>query len=202
MPALIDAGAALAVFVATDIDDLFLLAAFFADRRISTRSIVLGQFTGIAALVLVSALAALLALAIPPGWVALLGLVPLGMGLAALPALWRGSDDDDDDELQQKEQLVERTLHSQVLAVALVTIASGGDNLGVYIPLFANHPDRIGLYVVIFAVMTALWCLLAYKLVHHPHAEHTVRRYGHVLLPPVLIGVGMVILVDARVLLP
>lgn len=201
MQALIDAGAALAVFVVTDIDDLFLLAAFFADPRIATRSIVLGQFTGIAALVLVSALAALLALAIPPGWVALLGLVPLGMGLAALPALWRGSDDDDD-ELQQKEQVAERTLHSQVLAVALVTIASGGDNLGVYIPLFANQPQRIGLYVAIFAAMTALWCFLAYKLIHHPHAEQALRRYGHILLPLVLIGVGMVILFDARVLLP
>ena len=82
-----DVGVGIVVFVATNIDDIFLLAAFFADPRFRARSIVLGQYLGIGALVLVSALAARLALAFPAGWVALLGAVPLLMGVWNLVAL-------------------------------------------------------------------------------------------------------------------
>ncbi|MEY4640455.1 MAG: hypothetical protein RLZZ227_449 [Pseudomonadota bacterium] len=201
MDMLLNAGLALGVFVATDIDDLLLLAAFFASARLSPRSIVIGQFAGIALLVLVSTLAALLAVSIPPGWIALLGLVPLGMGLAGLHNLRDGAVDDDDiDEAQQAEQRAEHNLHSQVLAVATVTVANGGDNLGAYIPLFARSPELIAVFSIVFAAMTALWCALGYWLVRHPLAGAAARRYGHVLLPIVLVGLGCLILVDARVL--
>jgi len=73
-PLVSDLGIGIVVFASTNIDDMFLLAAFFADSQLRLRSIVIGQYLGIGALVLVSALAALLALTIPEGWVALLGL--------------------------------------------------------------------------------------------------------------------------------
>jgi hypothetical protein len=61
-------GVGVRLFVATHVDDVFLLAAFFADSRLSPRTIVIGQLTGIAALVAVSAVAALAAVAVPaPG---------------------------------------------------------------------------------------------------------------------------------------
>src|ERR1700754_4142951 len=65
------------VFASTNVDDIFLLSAFFADSHLMTRNVVAGQFLGIAALVLASAAAALAALAVPAGWTALLGVVPL-----------------------------------------------------------------------------------------------------------------------------
>lgn len=198
-----DAGLALSVFVATDIDDLLLLAAFFAERRLATRAIVGGQFAGIAALVLISALAASLALTIPPAWVALLGLVPLGMGLTGLWRVWHPDADEDDevDEARQAELQAEQKLRSQWLAVAAVTIANGGDNLGAYIPLFAHSPGLIPVFTAIFALMTGLWCALGYWLVRARSAGQALQRYGKWLLPCVLIALGLVILVDARVLL-
>ena len=83
-----DLGIGIVVFASTNVDDIFLLAAFFGDPRLRHRSIVIGQYLGIGALVLVSALAALLALALPDGWVALLGVVPPvpGTQQAASPA--------------------------------------------------------------------------------------------------------------------
>jgi cadmium resistance protein CadD (predicted permease) len=84
--------------------------------------------------------------------------------------------------------------------VATVTIANGGDNLGAYIPLFARSPELIAVFAMVFAAMTALWCALGYWLVRHPIAGAGLRRYGHVLLPLVLISLGLVILNDARVL--
>src|SRR5687768_14137157 len=82
-------GVAVVVFAATNVDDVFLLAAFFADRHLRARSVVLGQFLGIGALVAASAAAAWAALAVPAGYPALLGAVPLALGLRGLWGLWR-----------------------------------------------------------------------------------------------------------------
>ena len=131
-----DLGIGMVVFASADIDDLFLLAAFFADTRLRRRTIVIGQYLGIGALVLVSALAALMALTISEGWVALLGLAPLLLGLTKLRAMRvsaAGRDGDSDARrIQEQEHSAERWLRSPVLAVATVTIANGGDNFAVF----------------------------------------------------------------------
>jgi cadmium resistance protein CadD (predicted permease) len=96
---------------------------------------------------------------------------------------------------------MEQRTHSQVLAVAGVTVANGGDNLGVYIPLFASATGMIPLYVALVAAMTALWCSLGYLLVHNRLLGQHICRYGRVVLPFVLIALGLHILSGARVLL-
>ena len=160
------AGLGIILFATTNIDDVRLLSAFFADRNLRTHAIVVGQFAGIGALTGANIAAALLALAIPAGWIALLGLAPLALGVA----------------------------------VALVTVANGGDNLGVYIPVFSREPSSIPVVVTVFALMTAVWCLAGHWFVNHPVLGARVRQYGHLALPFVLIGLGVHILSDARVL--
>jgi len=198
-------GIGIVVFASTNIDDIFVVAAFFADSRLRYRSVVVGQFLGMGALVLASALAALLALAIPKGWVALLGFVPLFLGLRRLLMLRGGIGGEkehiEEHLIQDQEHMVEHRVHSQVLAVAAVTVANGGDNLGVYIPLFATAPNAIVAYALIFAVMTAVWCALGYSLVNNRVLGGPIRHYGHVVLPFVLIALGIYILSDALVLL-
>jgi len=196
-------GISATVFVSTNIDDIFLLAAFFADPHLRARAIVAGQFLGIGVLVLVSILAAVAALAIPEGYTALLGVVPLILGVLKLSTLLRtrGTSAPEEGQAQVSEQNLERRTHSQVLAVAGVTIANGGDNLGVYIPLFASEPKAIPGHVVVFAVMTALWCLAGHALVKNRLLGDPIKRYGHLVLPFVLIGLGLYILAGARVLL-
>ena len=189
------------VFALTDVDDLVLLIAFFADPRLRAGAIVGGQYLGIAALTAVSALAAWAAIAIPPGWTALLGAIPLLLGLWQLWNLRRNLDDDESDESLEAERKVEGRLHSQLLGVAAVTIANGADNLSVYIPLFAADVSWLPLYVATFAVMTALWCALAHRLVRNRALGALLQRWGHVLLPIVLIALGVHILWGARVLL-
>lgn len=195
-------GIGVVVFASTNLDDIFLLSAFFTDPRLRPRSVVAGQFLGIGVLTAASAVAALAALVIPEGWTALLGRVPLGMGLRALLAL-RGAPSGPENEggVQAEEHAAEQRTRSQVLAVAGVTIANGGDNLGVYIPLFASEPWAIPVYAAIFAVMTAAWCWAGYRLVRNRWIGGRLRRYGHVLLPFVLVTLGIYILSGARVLL-
>jgi len=86
---------------------------------------------------------------------------------------------------------------AQAFTVAGVTLANGGDNLGVYIPLFATTPQVIVNYVLVFAVMTAVWCALGYLAVNNPLIGSQIRRHGHVLLPVVLIALGLYILSGA-----
>ncbi|PIK73635.1 quaternary ammonium transporter, partial [Methylobacterium frigidaeris] len=86
-------------------------------------------------------------------------------------------------------------------AVASVTIANGGDNLGIYTPVFATSPGpRLVLIVAVFAVMVALWLGIAHGLVHHPGLGAPIRRIGRVATPFVLIGIGAMVLVEAGTL--
>ena len=78
------------------------------------------------------------------------------------------------------------------------TLANGGDNLGVYIPLFASAPETIPLYGVVFALMTGLWCFVGYLLANNRVVGEHVRRYGHAVLPFVLITLGLWILSGVR----
>lgn len=193
---------AILVFISTNVDDIFLLAAFFADKKLSARTIVLGQLLGIGALVAVSALVAWFSMSLPDGWISLLGVVPLYLGMKQIKSLWTDADDSaEDDEIQGLEHQMEGGLRSQLLAVAGVTIANGGDNLGVYIPLFANSLAAIPLFVVVFGLMTLLWCFLGHVLVNNKVFGHWIRRYGHKILPVVLILLGLDILSGALVLL-
>jgi cadmium resistance protein CadD (predicted permease) len=194
-------GTAIVVFVSTNTDDLVILAALFGGA-LRPRSIVAGQFIGIGALTAISAIAAYASLAVPPGWTALLGAIPLGLGLTAAARLWRdrGRATDDDHEAATKRRLEARR-GSQVLAVTAITVANGGDNLGIYIPLFASDISVVPLFTAIFALLTALWCVLGYALVNNPPGRAFVQRFGHILLPVVLIAVGAYILWGARVLL-
>lgn len=185
---------AVVVFASTNVDDIVLLLLFFADPKLRPRAIVLGQFLGIGVLVGASAIAGALATAIPDGYLALLGLAPLGIGIGKGVSLLRRNEVDD---APPTEELARG---SPILAVAAVTIANGGDNLGVYVPLFATEPGRLALYAIVFVVMTAIGCALAYRLVRAPAVGKRLQRYGRFALPIVLVVLGLHILSGARAL--
>lgn len=190
----------IALFASTNVDDIFLTMAFFADPRLDPRAVVAGKYAGIAALVAASAVAAACALAVPPEWIALLGLAPLGLGLHRLWVAWRTpSAPSAEDHSAEDATAASRagSLVAQAASVAAVTAANGGDNLGVYIPVFARDLGAIPLYATIFATMTAVWCVVGRTLVTHRLVAATMRRASAVLLPWVLIGLGLWILSDA-----
>ena len=192
-------GAATVVFATTNIDDLVVLSAFFADRTVRPSAVVLGHFVGIGLLTFASALAALLALSVPSGWVGLLGLAPLALWyLAAGRALGReraAASPPDATPLARSS-----SGSAPGIAMTLVTVANGGDNLAVYIPLFSRDLSRIPLYATVFAALTAVWCAAGYGLVHHVGLGGRIRSWGHVALPVVLIGIGLYVLSATRVL--
>jgi len=184
-----------ALFASTNIDDIFLLMAFFSDPRLDRRAVVTGQFVGIGALVAASVLAAACAVAVPGHWIALLGLAPLAIGLHRLWSSWRGgeaADADDDPARPAGSGFI-----PQVCSVAGVTAANGGDNIGVYVPVFAQDFAGVPLLCAVFAGMTGLWCVAGHLLVNHRLVAASMRRLSGLLLPYVLIGLGLWILRDA-----
>jgi cadmium resistance protein CadD (predicted permease) len=186
-------GLAVVLFLSTNVDDLVVLIAFFANSRFRTRDVVAGQYAGVAVLFIVSAAGALLTLAIPAAYLGLLGIFPILIGLKKLLELRHGG------EAAPTDDLVSTTAsHGTIASVALVTVANGGDNIGVYIPSFAVHSaSQVAIIAVVFVAMTALLCLLAHGMVNHPRLGAPLRRYGHILAPLVLIALGMLIIRDA-----
>ncbi|MCQ4628209.1 cadmium resistance transporter [Corynebacterium sp. CCUG 65737] len=185
---------AIGLFAATNIDDIIVLSLFFArgaGQRGTTARIMAGQYLGFAGilgaavLVTVGAGAFLPSTAIP-----YFGLIPLGLGLWAAWQAWRG-DDDDDDEAKVAGKKV------GVGTVAGVTFANGGDNIGVYTPVFLSvEPLAVVAYCVIFLALVAVLVALAKFVATRPPIAEVLERFEHILFPIVLIGLGIVILVS------
>jgi len=88
------------------------------------------------------------------------------------------------------------------LAVAAVTFSNGGDNIGVYVPLFSkyNIVSQIATLTAVFIAMTAVWCVTSYYFVNHPLVASRIRHIGNIILPFVLIGLGIYILTESFLL--
>ena len=124
---------ALAVYVSTNIDYLLILMIIFSqnDTRRRIKMIIGGQYLGMGILVAFSLFAAFVLNFIPQDWViGLLGLIPLSLGIRL--ALKR--EDPEDENVLEKMQA--RGSNPLFWTIALITVASGGDNLGIYIPYF------------------------------------------------------------------
>ncbi len=187
-------GLAVVLFVSTNVDDLVLLIAFFADSTFRARDVVAGQYAGLAFLFVVSVAGALLSLVIPQAYLGLLGIFPILVGIHKLLELRH----DPAGTAEENELGRANRNYGNIVSVALVAIANGADNLGVYLPAFAVHSgSQIAVIALVFVAMTALWCLLAHRMASHPRFGAPLRRYAHIVAPLVLIGLGIWIIYDA-----
>lgn len=150
-------GQAAGLFAVTNIDDILVLALFFAQgagHRGSTRRIVVGQYLGFAAILAVAVAAAFGATFLPEAAIPYLGLLPLALGLKAAWQAWKNHrDGGGEEEAHAKDG------GPSPLEVAAVTFANGGDNIGVYVPVFATAGiGGMSVYAVVFLVLVAVWC--------------------------------------------
>lgn len=187
---------AIGLFIATNIDDIIVLSLFFArgaGQRGTTTRIFAGQYLGFAGILGAAVLVTLGADAfLPPEVIPYFGLIPLALGLWAAWKGWRNVDDDDDDD---EAKVAGKNVG--VWTVAAVTFANGGDNIGVYVPVFlAVGPAAVVAYCIVFLVLVAILVMLAkFVATRRPIAE-VLERFEHILFPVVLIGLGIVILIS------
>ncbi len=188
-------------FTATNLDDILILMLFFSqvNALFRKRHIIAGQYLGFAALVLASLPSFFGSLLLPRPWVGLLGLVPIAIGLSRL--LNVKNDTDSETTLETQPTWFNSLISPQAYGVAAVTFANGGDNIGIYMPLFANCTwQNLGVILGVFFSMVAIWCFAAYKLTQVPAIADNLTRYGSYLVPFVLISLGVLILIDSRTL--
>ena len=178
-------------FISTNIDDVFLLMLFYAGGKFTKSNIMFGQYLGIGTLVVISFVGAYIGSFFDEKYVGLLGLFPIYLAIRETIGLLRGGNDEDEGETNVRSY--------GIFAIAGVTIANGGDNVGVYVPLLNAMPagEKIQMMAV-FAVATYIWCRLAQYLAHHPVVAGQLARYGHILTPVVLFLLGVFILVESR----
>ena len=182
-------GIAIVTFAITNIDDLLILSMYFANPGFKARAVVMGQYLGIITLIIISLVGLILGAFLADHWISFLGAIPLALGVKGLFQLR--------DEEEPEEKLNPTRSKFQFLNVALVTIANGGDNVGVYAPLFANLAMQdIIIYVIVFLLLTAVWCVLSYYIASHPKVKHVFEKHGKVILPVFLVLLGLFIMKD------
>lgn len=186
---------ALLSYIGTSIDHIIVLVLLFNQtqhRKRDDLSIISAVFTGFTLIVLVS-LAARFGLSLfEPDWIGLLGLIPIGLGIRVLfkPA-------DDEKEAQEKISHSFSRHRSQFISVFFLMLAFGGDNLGVYIPLFASlNWLEIGVTLVIYYILTGLMLAGAYKISEVKQINQFIEKYERWLVSSVFILLGLFILFE------
>ncbi|MEI2579204.1 cadmium resistance transporter [Scytonema sp. PRP1] len=194
---------------ATTFDDNIYLTAFFGkvNHVFRPKHIIIGEFVGFTALVLASLPGFFGGLVLPEAWIGLLGILPIVIGISNLM-----SRDDDGDTIQDvsvdfrhtvksrrhKKSLFATLRDPQTYRVSAVTIANGGNNIGIYVPLFAttNLPS-LGVILCVCYFTVGVWCLLSYNLTRNPLMAPLMARYGRKIFPFVLIWLGFSIMMKS-----
>ncbi len=184
-------------FVATNLDDMFVLMIFFAHPDYKNTQIIIGQYIGISSLILISTLGYFFKFIIPTAWIGLLGIFPIIMGLKNLLELRKNNKNDDTSPKNQNRRFISRFINSSIFSVAIVSFINGGDNIGVYIPLFATlNIYQLYSVILIFLIMIGVWCFISHRLVNNIRLGGRIRKYGHLIMPFVLILIGSSILIQ------
>jgi cadmium resistance transport/sequestration family protein len=188
---------AVTAFAATNLDDILVLTVFFGQvgsQGLHRWHIIAGQYLGFGALVLISLIGFFSNFLIPRSWIGLLGILPVVIGLRR----WLRDRNSD----TRPSIVEEQASRGWVITVASVTFANGGDNIGIYAPLFASLTlSALFFTVAVFFALIGVWCFLGGVLGSHPIVIAGLSRYGHAIVPFVFIGIGLYILVDSGTLL-
>jgi cadmium resistance transport/sequestration family protein len=189
----------LIAFVATNLDDLVILMLFFVqvNARFQVRHIVIGQYLGFGALVLASLPGFFGGMLISKPLIGLLGGLPIAVGVLKLLHADQDEEPVQAVSVEPQRPVIAGMLNPQIFQVAAVTFANGGDNIGIYVPLFARSSwASLGITLGTFFLMVGLWCWCAYWLSRHRAIAPLLSRYSHHIVPWVLIGLGIYILVE------
>ena len=167
-------------FVGTMFDNFFAFAAqLVVTDPARFRRVSLAQAFAMALLLaLAAALGAVLA-PIPVRWIGVLCLAPFAFALHA----WRHRD-------VPREQY-----RRGGITTFAITLALGGDNLAVWIPLLRANGIAHGLIVAgVFSVLEVVFLLSARRLALHPRVVAWGRRHAPSVIPFVYVALGVLIL--------
>ncbi|WP_138502005.1 cadmium resistance transporter [Nostoc sp. PA-18-2419] len=198
------------VAFATTFDDNLYLTVFFGkvNRTFRPKHVIIGEFLGFTTLVFASLPAFFGGLVIPSTWIGLLGILPIAIGISNLIGREDSGEIVQDVSInlpslsksgRQKKSLLAIIRDPQTYRVSAVTIANGGNNIGIYVPLFAtSNLPSLSVIVCVCYLAIGAWCLLSYSLTRNPLMTPVLTRYGRKVFPFILIYLGLSILIKSE----
>jgi cadmium resistance protein CadD (predicted permease) len=166
-------------FIATNVDDLFLLTLWFVKRSRFT-TVLLGQFVGFSAILFLSFAGYWGLRLLPQSAVHWFGLAPIAIGIKELLS---SSDENS------------RTRAESAWSVDVITFANCSDDLAVYPPLFGKFsPWQVGLITITFYLLLLFYVIAAYFAASRLKQSDRLHRWAHRIAPVVIIGIGLAIL--------
>jgi cadmium resistance protein CadD (predicted permease) len=200
-----------AVALATTFDDNIYLTSFFGrvSRTFRPRHVVVGEFLGLTILISVSLVGFFAGMIVSDMWVGLLGVLPIMIGIHQLMCK---EDDDNSDVIEEVEKVhtevgrprIKQSLWSTLRdpkthRVTAVHVSNGGNNVAVYIPLFASSSlPSLGVILTMCYMTIGFWCFCSYNLTRFPGISVIIARYGRKIAPFVLIYLGISIIVKSQ----
>jgi len=206
-----------ATAMATTFDDNIYLAMFFSrtNRQFRPLHIVVGEYVGFSLLIVVSLSGFLFGRLVDSAWLGLLGLLPISIGVNTLLARQSREQPAPSLNVQAGADRGHAWLRASPLTcrsrpltlwralrdrrtyqVSAVTIANGGNNIAIYLPLFASStlPRLVVILLVCYGAI-GLWCLNSWFLIRQPYTAVVMSRVVARLVPFLLIALGLSILV-------
>ncbi|MDG7235482.1 Cad superfamily protein [Streptococcus pneumoniae] len=187
---------AIGVYISTSIDYLIILIILFAQLSQNKQKwhIYAGQYLGTGLLVGASLVAAYVVNFVPEEWmVGLLGLIPIYLGIRFAIV----GEDAEEEEEEIIERLEQSKANQLFWAVTLLTIASGGDNLGIYIPYFASLDwSQTLVALLVFVIGIIIFCEISRVLSSIPLIFETIEKYERIIVPLVFILLGLYIMYE------
>jgi cadmium resistance protein CadD (predicted permease) len=180
-------------FTMTNLDNFLLLLCLFSLGTISIHKIILGQFLGMSAILILSYLGGSAALVLfSAKWTGIFGIVPLFIGLKSLYEIRVDSKNQNKSSIPFFDK---RSSNGGVINVAFLTLANGGDNIAIYSGLFAERSELETFFLIfIFLILTGVWCVACFFLSSQKKWETLINRFKITIFPFAMILMGCSIL--------
>ena len=86
-------------------------------------------------------------------------------------------------------------LPAQLVEMTFITVANGGDNIAIYLPIFAAcDANEIVITIAVYYALMVVWLVAAYALLGDRRLIGCLHKYGHYVVPVCLIATGVYIL--------
>lgn len=177
-------------YLATNMDNLVVLAAMLTHSAHDKKRVVAGFAISVLSVLAISFLVALSADVVPAGYLGFLGVIPLAMGARGLLKFVTRE--------QSRPKWFERSSgRSLAQATALTLIGNSSDSIVVLSALIADTRPEAGPMIILSCIAAAgLLAAAAAHAVSHSRLEQRIPMLAPTLTPLILIAVGIYILAN------